>query len=156
MFKLRYILSDIYDHLDHSHQHRSWLHVPNEPLANVYYRGQLMSLREFEDFQRLRGSIISVNTFLSTTISMQVALMFSNGFHESSNLVPVVFRIETDCRAKTRPYADISKFSTFPDEAETLFGMGSVFQVGNIRELADTEHVWIIHLKTIDLNNMDL
>ncbi|CAF1230623.1 unnamed protein product [Adineta ricciae] len=132
MFKLRYILSDICDHLDQSHQHRYWLRALNEPLANVYYRGQLMSLREFEGFQRLRGNIISVNTFLSTTSSMQVALMFSSKFHGSSNLVSVVFRIETDSRAKTRPYADISKFSKFPDEAETLFGMGSVFQVGNI------------------------
>ncbi|CAF4303539.1 unnamed protein product, partial [Adineta steineri] len=104
-------------------------------------------------FKDLRGSIISINTFLSTTTSMQVALMYAGKFHENPDLISVIFSIEANSQARTRPYANISQYSMFPDEDEVLFGMGSVFQIGNIRELPDSNNIWIIHLKMTNLGD---
>jgi hypothetical protein len=115
-----------------------------------------MSSKEFESFQALRGSIISINTFLSTTTSMQIAMMYAGKFHENSDLISVVFNIEADVVAHTRPYGNISHHSRFPDEDETLFAMGSVFRVGNIRQLPDADNIWIIHLKIVDLQDYRL
>jgi len=149
MFKLRHILTDIYAHLNESYKqnHSSFFQSPSE----IYYRGQLMSNKEFDYFKELRGNIISINTFLSTTRSMQVALMYAGKYHTNPDMISVVFSIEKDSHAiNTRPYANISHYSLFPDEDETLFAMGSVFRVGNIRELTNADNIWVIHLKMTD------
>ncbi|CAF2954721.1 unnamed protein product [Rotaria sp. Silwood2] len=148
MFKLRYILTDIYAHLDECYRqmYRSF----RISKAETFYRGQLMSREEFDLFKELRGSIISINTFLSTTASMQIALMYAGKYHENSNLISVVFSIETNSATLIRPYANISHYSMFNDEEETLFAMGSVFRIGNIRPLPNADNVWVIYLQTVD------
>jgi hypothetical protein len=65
-------------------------------------------------------------------------------------MTSVVFSIERDSLVRTRPYANISRYSLFPDEDEVLFGMGSVFRIGNIREMPNADNIWIIHLKMTD------
>jgi len=155
MFKLRHILTDIYTHLNDVYkQNHSYYY--RRSVTEIYYRGQVMSSKEFESFQALRGSIISINTFLSTTTSMQIALMYAGKFHENPDLISVVFNIEIDSGIHTRPYANISHHSLFPDEDETLFAMGSVFRVGNIRQLPDADNIWIIHLKSVNLQDYRL
>ena len=151
MFKLRYILTDLYTHLNESYRQAHWF----LPLTIVdrFYRGQLMSINEFDSFKELRGSTISINTFLSTTKSMQIALMFAGEYHKDSDFVSVVFNIEANQEEQIRPYANISLYSLFQDEEETLFAMGSVFHVGNIRPLANVDNVWVIYLKTIGKND---
>ncbi|CAF1164795.1 unnamed protein product [Rotaria sordida] len=151
MFKLRYILTDLYLHLKESYQqsHRSFWDSKSE----TFYRGQLMSSEEFETFKSLRGCIISINTFLSTTASMQIALMYAGKCHENSNLVSVIFNIETNSQTLARPCANISHYSLFQDEEETLFAMGSFFRIGNIRQLLDADNVWVIYLTTISDND---
>jgi hypothetical protein len=112
-----------------------------------------MSNKEFDYFKELRGNIISINTFLSTTRSMQVALMYAGKYHGNPLMTSIVFSIEKDFPVNTRPYANISAYSLFPDEEETLFAMGSVFRIGNIRQLPNSNDVWIIHLKMTDQND---
>jgi len=142
LVKLRYILIDIYAHLKQSHFYQSQ--------REIYYRGQIMSNKQFENLKELQGNIISINTFLSTTTSMQIALMYAGKYHGNSDMTSVVFSIEKHSPVETRPYANISRYSLFPDEDEVLFGMGSVFRIGNIRELPNADNIWIIHLKMTD------
>ncbi|CAF1400563.1 unnamed protein product [Adineta steineri] len=151
MFKLRYILTDMCAHLNESGHQRHTIYRPFR--EDIFYRGQSMSNEEFNSFKDLRGSIISINTFLSTTTSMQVALMYAGKFHENHDLISVIFSIEANSQARTRPYANISQYSMFPDEDEVLFAMGSVFQICNIRELPDSNNIWIIHLKMANLGD---
>ncbi|CAF3544687.1 unnamed protein product [Rotaria socialis] len=148
MFKLRYILTDLYAHLQESYDQK---HLSFQMLTpEIFYRGQMMSREEFNTFKTLQGNIIAINTFLSTTASMQIALMYAGQYCENPDLVSVVFHIETNMGALVRPYANISHYSLFRDEQETLFAMGSVFRIGNIRQLPNADYVWTIHLKTID------
>jgi hypothetical protein len=148
MFKLRYILIDLYAHLNNSYKQkrRSFRQLTTKK----FYRGQLMSSIEFDSFKKLRSSTISINTFLSATTSMQIARMHAGRYDENSDLISVVFSIGADPEAHTRPYANIAHYSMFHDEAEILFAIGNVFRIGNIRQLLNSDNVQIIHLKTID------
>ena len=148
MFKLRYILTDIYAHLSQTHEQRRRQFRPNT--KEMHYRGQVMFRKEFDAVGELRGSIISINTFLSTTSSMQIAMMYAGQYLENADLVSVVFSIETNPQQQTRPYANISQFSMFPDEDEVLFAMGSAFRVGSVRLLPDSENIWLIKLHAVD------
>jgi hypothetical protein len=148
MFKLRYILTDIYDHLNQSSKQRHSFSYQTYP--EIYYRGQIMSNKQFDNFKELQRNIISINTFLSTTTSMQIALMYAGKYHGNPDMTSVVFNIERDSLICTRPYANISRYSLFPDEDEVLFGMGSVFRIGNIREMPNADNIWIINLKMTD------
>ncbi len=90
------------------------------------YRGQLISKSEFEQVKQLQGDIISINTFLSTTASLQIALAFANGSLNNNDLIPIVFCIQTSPYVQhKRPYANISSFSMYKDEEEVLFAIGS-------------------------------
>lgn len=155
MFRLRHILTDIYEHLNLSYkQNHSWRY---QPTKKTFYHGQLITNEHFDYLKQLRGSIISINTFLSTTISMQVALIYAGKYLESTDMVSVVLQIEIDPYTKPRPFANISHYSAFPDEDETLFSMGCVFKIGPIRQLTGEDNIWIIHLKSIgyELNELN-
>lgn len=145
MFKFRYILIDIYKHLNQSYQQK-------HP-SYYYYRGQVIKNEQFNYLKELRGNIISINTFFSTTSSMQVALMYAGQYSQNEDKVSIIFSIETDSSIRARPYANISQYSLFPDEDETLFSMGSLFLINNIRQLTNAENVWMIYLTMIDQNH---
>ena len=151
MFKLRYILTDLYTHLHHTY--KQGVTQSGCDVSGPYYRGQLMFRKDFDLFSELRGNVISIKTFLSATTSMQIALMYAGRYLEIPDLISVVFTIETERSQLIRPYANISLHSMFPDEDEVLFAMGSVFRVGNIRLLPDSENIWTIQFRAVDQNN---
>ena len=141
MFKIRHILNDIYLHLKQSYVqiHSSYYYPPYE----IFYRGQMISNDELNYFKENQGNIISMKTFLSTTTSMQIALMYAGKYFENSDLTSVIFTIERNSALQTRPYTNISAYSLFPDEEEILFALGSFFRIGNIRVMPDDEHIFI-------------
>ncbi|CAF3618756.1 unnamed protein product, partial [Rotaria sp. Silwood2] len=100
MFKFRHILTDIYQHLNMSYkQNHSW----NSSSSNeIFYRGQLITNEDFDYLKQIRGSIISMNTFLSTTKSIQVALMYAGRYLNNKDMASVVFIIEKDPWLNTR------------------------------------------------------
>jgi hypothetical protein len=147
MFKMRYFLIDLYTQLDKLYKQTQTL--TNEKL----YRGQIMSKNEFEYFEQLTGDIISINTFFSTTTSLQVALTFANASTYNQDFLPIVFCIETNPHVQhKRPYANISRFSIYADEEEVLFAMGSLFRVERLDRM---DNIPIIYLQMIDQNIID-
>jgi hypothetical protein len=154
MFKMRYFLTDLYVQLNDLYQQSQTLY--NRPIIEKLYRGQLMSKNEFEYFQQLQGHIISINTFFSTTTSLQIALLFANSSFNNDDFFPIVFCIETNPYVHhKRPYANISKFSIYSDEDEVLFAMGSLFRIQYIERLDRTSNIPIIYLQMIDQKEID-
>lgn len=151
MFKLRYILTDLYTHICQTYEQR--LAHSSYRIWETYYRGQLIFRKDFEHFSELQGNVIAIKTFLSGTTSMQIALMYAGKYLENPDLISVVFSIETEMGQAIRPNANISLHSMFPDEDEVLFTMGNVFRVGNIRRLPDEENIWMIQLRTVNRND---
>jgi hypothetical protein len=50
----------------------------------------------------------------------------------------------------TRPYANINFYSTYEEEEEVLFALGSVFSIEKVDFLSVNDNVQVIHLKMID------
>ena len=154
MFNVRYILSDLYHQLQSVYERHRRADDQSDEVK--FYRGQMMSPSELEKFLQLRGAIISINTFFSTTVSLQVALYFAEAILSDNSSIAVLFCIDTGSSSgQERPYAHISQFSTFKDEEEVLFAMGSVFRVGAVEMLDGNSDIPVIHLQTIAAKDID-
>ncbi|CAF1297409.1 unnamed protein product, partial [Didymodactylos carnosus] len=100
----------------------------------TYYRGQLMSSTEIDQFKQHIQSLISINTFFSTTSLLDIALMFAGGssLEGITTNKPVIFSIEINSfTGNTRPYANVN-FYQHPIYA--LVGLNGLFKVNEQRE----------------------
>ena len=83
------------------------------------YRGQLMSSEEVAMLISCEGQLISMNSFLSTTLDHQLALFLLGEGCLEVGLQRVLFEIDLGPNVPTtKPFADISEKSFFPDEQE--------------------------------------
>ncbi|CAF0838365.1 unnamed protein product [Rotaria sordida] len=154
MFKMRHFLIDLYIELDNLYKQTHTFY--SRPIIEKLYRGQLMSKIEFEYFKQLSGEIISINTFLSTTTSLQIALTFVNISLKHNDFIRVLFCIETNPSIQhKRPYANISNFSMFTDEDEVLFAMGSLFRILYIDKLDRINNIPVVYLRMVDQKEID-
>jgi len=97
------------------------------------YRAQIISKDELENLKKSINQFISINSFFSTTSNYQKALSFFNLSKPTEHTENILFSIEADPHfIKTKPFANISQFSDYPDEEEVLFMVGSIFQLKNI------------------------
>ncbi|CAF3594693.1 unnamed protein product [Rotaria sp. Silwood1] len=119
------------------------------------YRGQLMSNDELQVLKDSIGQLISVNSFLSTSLDQQQALQFLGGSSTSDGVERVLFKIVADPRLEgIKPFANISSFSYFSQEEEVLIMLGSIFRLVDIHQ--DVEQVWIIEMRLCSNHDNDL
>lgn len=120
----------------------------------IFYRGQRMSKEEMEALQekRLTGSLITVNSYLSTSFSRNLALHY---VHNSLNdeLIPVIYKIKAKFKDpninRRKPFAYIGHLSQYGgEEQEVLFSVGSFFRVDEI-EFNKEENMHFIQLTFI-------
>jgi len=110
------------------------------------YRGQVMSDEELDQLKQSQGQFISINAFFSTSRSEKHA-RFLLGSQTSSTIRNnrILFEIHADPQlVKSKPFADITRFSDFPDEQEVLFMIGSIFHIKSV--VLDNEQMWNIQL----------
>jgi len=145
LFLFRFFIADVYQQLKQN-QCQSPVRV---------YRGQVMSDDELNTLRRSIGEFNSINSFFSTSVSCQQAKIFSNDITISNGLHRVLFEINADPSVVTsRPFADISGFSSFQDEREVLFMAGCIFRIIDIHR-DDNEQTWVIQMKLCGDNEYD-
>ncbi|CAF1200358.1 unnamed protein product [Didymodactylos carnosus] len=145
LFLFRFFMRDIRKQLE---QHRCSSSVR-------LYHDQLISNEELQTPKDSIGQLISVNSFLSTSISRQLALSFLELSTISDDLQRVLFEIDADPRLSgIKQFANITSFSYFPGEDEVLMMSGSIFRLVNIHR--DDGRVWIIQMTLCDDNDHDL
>jgi tetratricopeptide (TPR) repeat protein len=119
------------------------------------YRGQVLSNDELNKLRNSIGQFISINSFFSTTPHHSAALEFLKHCKTSDNLHQVLFEIDADpCVGTTKPFADITPYSAYPDESEILFMIGSIFRLTSIHQTY--EQIWMIHLTLCGDDEHDL
>jgi hypothetical protein len=153
IIKYRFFIIDLYQQLDELHKQIINLNNRPEQTIVTYYRGQLMSSTEIEQLKQHTGSLISINTFFSTTSSLDIAIMFAGGstLGDITSNKPIIFSIDVNpLITNTRPYANINFYSTYEEEEEVLFALGSVFSIEKVDFLSVNDNVQVIHLKMID------
>ncbi|CAF1585910.1 unnamed protein product, partial [Didymodactylos carnosus] len=82
------------------------------------YRGQAIRVDELNNLRTNEGHLISMNNFLSTSLSRSLALSFLPLVTSTETLQRILFEIKVDTRLDTRPFADISHLSYFQNEEE--------------------------------------
>lgn len=137
----RFFIGDLSDSLAREHQ---TLILSGEQTLTVY-RGTKLSVNELNKLQDNKGKLISMNGFLSTSRHRSPALNFAMTGTKLTDVVSVLFEIECKIQelGESVIFADISKFSAFPNEAEVLFDLGTAFLLESIRY---DEHMWLVRM----------
>ncbi|UJR18306.1 hypothetical protein I4U23_005208 [Adineta vaga] len=111
--------------------------------ASRVYRGQLIAREELKKFST--GQLVSMNSFLSTTLDRLYASFLLPTERVQEGLAAVLFQIDTSQRLpNAKPFADVTTKSAFPSESEVLFMAGSIFRITDI------------HLKDDDISLVEL
>ncbi|CAF1156907.1 unnamed protein product [Didymodactylos carnosus] len=149
IFDFRSYILDLYDQL--TIVHLDYLRsLPTTNKLSTAYRGQLMHINEIELLEKNIDRQILFNTFVSSSQSCDVALVFcGQGLEQTPLLESVFFHIEYDNRYnERRPYADIKLNSVFSDDNEMLFSQGSLFKIDSVSQVCTK--VWLIKLTLCD------
>ena len=121
------------------------------------YRGKSMDKNDLYRFEESVGGLITMNSILSTSRKRQVALEFLRRAHDSKNsdIERVLFTIDAEPQAMTtKPFANISKLSEFPDDDEVLFAYGCFFRVIDVQQNPD--QIWIVRMMLCGDNDDDV
>ncbi|CAF3754955.1 unnamed protein product [Adineta steineri] len=145
IFLFRAFIYDIYYQLQKSQS--------KHPLQ--VYRSQLMSSDELDSLKNNIGLFISVNSFFSTSDERRTALFLLGDITTPIDSERVLFEIDADPEiVTTKPFANISKYSDFPDESEVLFMIGSIFRLTNVYR--NDDQIWIIRMTLCNDDEHDL
>ncbi|CAF1289559.1 unnamed protein product [Rotaria magnacalcarata] len=142
LFLLRFFIHDLQQQLE-----------KNKGSSSVcVYRAQLMSKDELQRLKNSIGKLISINSFLSTTLHRETALFYFTESSTPDNLQEVLFEIIIDPQLNdVKTFANITKHSYFSEEEEVLITLGSIYRVTSVNEgsrlcvirmilCSDTEH----------------
>jgi hypothetical protein len=118
----------------------------DDSVSLVLYRGQHMTIFELEKLKNNVGELVSSSSFLSTTMSPEIAQIFAgDGSDDNPCLVSVLFKIHLDTGQPMRPYALINDSA----EEEVLFSPGTRFVLMSCRKLHDNHRLWLFELNAI-------
>ncbi|CAF3424808.1 unnamed protein product [Rotaria socialis] len=151
LFSFRSFIQDVYQQLQQLHQ--------NERSTISTFRFQLMKKDEIRTISRNQNQFLSINSFLSTSVDEDyprflLASVLSNLSNPQDDLEPVLLKIVIDPTGlTTRPYADITRESFFPNEREILFSIGCIFQVIQSRKY---DNYWAIDIRLCEDNENQL
>ncbi|CAF2986925.1 unnamed protein product, partial [Rotaria sp. Silwood2] len=97
-----------------------------------------------------QGNLISLNGYLSTSRSPDVALGFAKASKIQATLCSVFYQIECNRQnIKSTIFADITQQAQYAGEQEVLFDIGSTFRIVSINENPATT-LWTIKLSATD------
>ena len=141
IFKYRYFLIDLFHQLALLHHQQYQCQKGHLTV----FRGQMMFRKELAKLEQSINHLISINTFLSTSITSAVAASFSgNGEGQSAGIVSVIFEITVDLAVRGHPFARIDHLSSIKDEGEVLFSIGSIFRIESVE--LETDTIWLVKL----------
>ena len=128
IFLFGFYVRDIYRQLKKEYEKQYKYKELDEPIVRVY-RSQIISLAEAEVLSSDLYNTFSVNSFLSTSLKRELAVVYLQpSFNIPEGFTSVLFEIELDTRKNSRVFADISHLSQFSEENEVLCMMGIDFR----------------------------
>ncbi|CAF0953208.1 unnamed protein product [Adineta steineri] len=113
----------------------------------VVYRGQGLMKSDFEKLRKTKGGLISFNNFLSTSTDKEVSLDFTRAASTEPNKVGVLFIMSIDPCIKSAPFASIKNVSYINQEEEILFSMHTIFRVGAIKQMGNSNQFYEVELQ---------
>ena len=113
----------------------------------IVYRGQGLSVADFEKLQKTKGGLMSFNCFLSTSTDRDVSLDFAKSVLGKEDTIGILLEMTIDPSVSSAPFAAIQNVSYFQEEEETLFSMHTVFRIGEIQQIDNNNSLYQVKLK---------
>ncbi|CAF1145533.1 unnamed protein product, partial [Adineta ricciae] len=99
----------------------------------LVFHGKKLPTAVLQQLNDSRGSLISINSFLSTSKSCIVSADYTGADTDIPGYESVMFTMTIDSTTKTKmKYADITNESKHPQEREILFSVGSVWKIDDV------------------------
>ena len=144
VYQFRYWIKELCSAIEREHRKQFDSH------SWTFYRGFQLHEDELERLKDSSGSLISINSFLSTSQDITVAQMFAGQGIMEGRLVSVILEIRANrARLQSVFFADIHQTSQFPDEMEVLFSLGSTFRIVSVDSEAENDY-WLVRLEASD------
>ncbi|CAF1344712.1 unnamed protein product [Adineta ricciae] len=156
--KTMYAMRVFIRHLHREIDQLSSLESHQQQSIFTLYRGQQLTTSAFNEIRSKIGGLLSINSFFSTSLDKQIALLFA-GISDGINTVSVIFEINIPrTNAKIGSFADIDSVSAFAGaEKEYLFSFGSVFRIENVKEYPEFGNgIWFIQITLTTDSDLEL
>ncbi|CAF3545742.1 unnamed protein product [Rotaria sp. Silwood2] len=156
LFALRFFIVDLHQQLTIEHKKYLESYKSNDPILQVY-RGQNIDVKELNYICQNIGQFLSMQSFISTSTSRQVGLLYVQGSAPlTTDRTRILFQFNIDTHLlNTKPYANIRHLSFFIDEEEVLIMLGSIFRIEQV-EYDQSEQIWIATLSLCSEDDFEL
>jgi hypothetical protein len=145
---LRFYIADLSMHLYQLKQQQLKTNI-FETGITVLYRGLRQSDAQLEIVRNRVGHVIAAKDFMSTSRNREIALLFCSASHpQSSHSQAVLLELYVDMKSPVVIAADISHLSSFPEECEVLFDIGTRFHVDALTYLS-SDAMWSCQLTAV-------
>ena len=145
LFLCRFLLQDIC-HAIAQNKCRSSIRV---------YRSQLLTKEEMHFLENSLGSLFSINSFLSTTIHRDLALVFLKQSSSANDLERVLLEIDANpSYTPLKPFGFINCTNSYRQTEEVVFTLGSIFRLMNIYQQPDG--MWTVNLSLCTDNDHEI
>ena len=154
IIKMGFFVRDLHNHI--AELHLQQYSGCSDKKSFVVYRGQGLSLKDFDDLKNAQGGLLSFNNFLSTSLDQQVSLAFAESNQGDPNLIGILFQITIDPSIPSSIFANVKNFGYFKEEEEILFSMHSIFRIQLVKKIDGYNRLWQVNLTLAHENNSQL
>jgi tetratricopeptide (TPR) repeat protein len=154
IIKMGFFVSDLHRHIEELHKQQ--FSGENSGHCFIVYRGQGLSITDFEKMKNTKGGLMSFNNFLSTSKKRDVSLRFTRRALLNPDLVGILFVMTVDPSISSALFAAISDISTIQREDEVLFSMHTVFRIRDVKQMDENTRLWQIDLTLTSDNDPEL
>ncbi|CAF4530279.1 unnamed protein product [Rotaria sp. Silwood2] len=140
----------------HLHNHIIQLHRDQRgsmPTQFQVFRGQGLSMEDFEKMKKTEGGLMSFNSFLSTSRNRKISPeKFARPATRNATSVGILFVMNIDtavCTKSSTPFAEVSQVGYYKDkEEEILFSTHTIFRIDRLEQIEDnhTDRLWQVNL----------
>ncbi|CAF4574991.1 unnamed protein product, partial [Rotaria sp. Silwood2] len=143
----------------HLHNHITQIHHEQQatmPKTFQVFRGQGLSMEDFEKIKKTKGGLMSFNNFLSTSRNREISFnRFARPATKNPNSVGILFVMNIDtaiCRKSSTPFAEVTQVGYYKDkEEEILFSTYTIFRIHGLERIEDknTDRLWQVNLTIV-------
>ncbi|CAF1328992.1 unnamed protein product [Rotaria sp. Silwood1] len=160
ILKMGFFIRHLHQYIENLHREQESINTTTNTPFQVF-RGQSLSLENFEKMKKIKGGLMSFNNFLSTSRNQNVSLeLFARPADPDS--VGILFEMTIDptlCATSSSPFVGVKNVGFFEDqEEEILFTTHTVFRIDGIKPIDEdnTDQRWEVKLTLVSNDNHEL
>ncbi|CAF1305276.1 unnamed protein product [Rotaria sp. Silwood1] len=159
ILKMGFFIRHLHNHITELHRQQQ----DNMPTKLQVFRGQGLSMEDFDKMKRTNGGLMSFNNFLSTSLNREISLEnYARPATQNHTSVGILFVMTIDttiCTNSSTPFAEVSNIGFYKDqEEEILFTTHAIFRIDRIERIRDNQcdRLFEVNLTIVGNDNHEL